>query len=637
MTTQLHPQKSIEQQYKVLNEIEHVRHRLSVFAGSPVKAKAESYLYNFDSGKMEKKTVERIPALLKVISEAIDNAVDEHKRKGLIDVLKLNIDQATGEITLEDNGGIPIVIHQEFNKYVPEIIFGMLRSGSNYDDDEDQALAGTNGLGVKLLNIMSDYFIVETADGKNYFKQEYFEGMTKKSDPIVKPSNKNFTKLTFKLDFKYFGLTGLDDDHKSLIEKRVVDSAGNNPKLKVYINDHKKPIQFKKIEDYFDLYSKVEGDILLDSNDDWKVGVGSTEDGSEQISFVNNLETYDGGTHVSYALDQVVGKIREFVKKKHKIEVKPSDVKNQIRIFISCNINRPVFNSQNKTHMISEYRDFKTEWEPSDKFIRKILDSSIVENLMNWVIAKQKAEELAELKKLNKDIEKSKTKVKKFRDANEKTDRTKCILMVTEGDSASAPILDVRDPNIIGVFPLKGRVMNVSAQELSTVKDNEETVNLCRVTGLKFGEKVNSLEDLRFGKIMIATDADEFGNAIAAQLINTFYRFWPELFDMGFINRLITPVVKLKYKTDIKYFYSEAEYHDWIDENPEKAKKYEYSFLKGLGSSNQEDFNYYLNVDFKNHQVEFDPVAKDDADTLDLCFLKGPGSADKRKDWLDLL
>lgn len=617
-------EKTIEQTYKVLSEIEHVRARVGMYAGSPVLEEREEFVYDIESDKMKMTSVRFVPALIKIISEIIDNVVDEHKRHPeLIDQLKLDINN--GEIIVYDNGGIPVEIHKEFKKYVPEIIFGTLRSGSNYNDDEDQSVIGTNGLGCKLTCIISDYFIVETSDGKKSFHQEFTKGMTSRSEPKIKSSTKNFTKITFKPDYEFFGLKELDQDHINKILRRLIDVAGCNENLKVWFNG--KRLTIKCFEDYVKLYSD---DYVFDENKNWKVAFAQS-DGFKQTSFVNAVETYMGGTHIDYVTNQLLNRLREFFKKKHKIDVKPSEIRNHLHVFISCDINRPKFSSQTKENMISAVTDFGTTYEISDKLVKKILNSSIIQAVLDWVQAKLQANELAELRKLNKGTDKANLKkIKKFHDATER-DRSQTFLFLAEGDSASASILGARNPKLHACFPLRGRPINVSACEFSKVKENTEFENIRTIIGLKYGVTAD-IRNMNFGKIVIASDADDFGHSIAGLIINMFYRLWPEIVKGGRLYRLVTPIVIVNYKKEDIEFFSENDFEQWREKN--KNEKYTYTYFKGLGTSTPKQFKNYMN-NLQKYLVQFTYTESDD-EILDLCFLKDQGSSDKRKKWLDL-
>jgi hypothetical protein len=252
--------------------------------------------------------------------------------------------------------------------------------------------------------------------------------MSERSDPIIKNSSKNFTKLTFKPDLKYFDLFELDQDHIDKIVRRLVDVAGSNESLKVYFNGTH--IKIKNFDDYISTYTDQ---YAFDKNDNWEIGVASSS-GFKQTSFVNSVETYLGGTHVNYVSDQIISLLREYFKKKHKVDVKPNDIKNHIHVFISCAINRPKFNSQVKDFMISTPNDYKTSWQCSDKFIKKILSLDIIQSVLDWVQAKEQAQLNAELRKLNKNLDKADPKkIPKFHDATSKN-RAETSVYLVEGD-----------------------------------------------------------------------------------------------------------------------------------------------------------------------------------------------------------
>lgn len=621
-------EKTIEQTYQVLSEIEHIRKRTGMWAGSPVAENRERYVYDQESNGMVKRQIVVIPALLKIISEVLDNSVDEHKRNpNKLTMLKVQLGTADdeNEIVVYDNGGIPVVMHQELGMYVPEVIFGQLRSGSNYNDEDEQSLAGTHGLGSKITNILSEYFVVETADGSKSFKQEFNDGMNKRSDPIVHSSKQHYTRITFKPDYKFFNLTELNADHRAEVVKRLYDIAGCNPRLAVFLNGEQ--LKIKSFKDYIQLYSS---EFVFEEYPNWQIAVAPSN-GFEQTSFVNTIETYVGGTHVDYVMTQIVNSLREFFKKRHRVDVKPSDIKSHLHVFINCNINRPKFSSQTKEHMISAISDFGTSVEISEKFIKKIIASPVIQSVLDWVEAKAKAAELAEMRKKNRETDKVNLKrIPKFHDATEK-DRDQVFLILAEGDSAASSIMGARDPRYHACFPLRGRPINVSASPLAKVRENAEFENIRNLVGLKYGETAD-LKNLNFKRIVIASDADEFGHSIAGLIVNMFYRLWPEIVKAGLIYRLITPIVLVETPTETIEFFSESEFLEWRDQN--SNLKYKYSFLKGLGSSEPKQFKKYMsNLDKYLVQFVFDETAQDD---LDLCFSKLDGAADRRKAWLGL-
>jgi DNA topoisomerase-2 len=615
----------MEQAYKVLDEISHIRLRTGMYAGSVSPQTSLEYVYDLSAGKMSKKEVTYVPALIKIFSEILDNAIDEGKRHPET-LSEINVEFNNGQITIEDNGkGIPVEIHPQTGSYIATTVFSNLRAGSNFNDEDDQALIGTNGVGSTLTNVLSKRFEIQSCDGSKVLSQVFSNGMTEIGEPRIGKSKKNGTKISFIPDYEFFKLEGLTNDIHSKMVKKVIDAAACNSNIKFTINAEK--VNIKSFSDYVKMYSD---DYVVDEQEDWKVGVCAS-DGFEQISFINSVETYQGGTHVDYVSLQIINAIREFVRKKHKIDVKPADIKNQLCVFISGTVNRPKFSSQTKENMISPVSEYKTSWSAPDKFIKKILQSTIIQSILDWAEAKAKLAELAELRKLNKDSQKQNLKgIKKFNDATNK-DRSGTCLFLAEGDSAAGPIKGSRNPKVHGVFALKGRPINVSAAEPAKIRANAEAEALRTILGLKHGVPADT-ENLYFEKIVLASDADQFGHSIAGLGINLFYRQWPELVKSGKIYRLVTPIWLVTHKKNTLEFFSDEEFENWRNAN--SKEKYTYKFLKGLGSS--PDFmwkKYMANLDNYLIQFEFD---KDAGESLDLAFLKEAGSTDKRKVWLDL-
>lgn len=417
--------KKIEDKYKVLSHIDHILLRPQTYLGSN-KPHTENK-YSFEDDTMILGEITYVPSLIKIFDEIITNSVDEHKRvDSRVNIIKVKIDN--NKISVWDNGGIPVVIHKEHNKYVPEVIFGNLMSGSNYDDSENRIGAGTNGLGGKLTNVFSINFSISTCDGKNLFTQTFKNNMRERSEPKISKSSKNFTEISYLPDYEKFGLEGLDESHFKLIKKRVVDIAGCNPDIKVYFNDVE--IKIKSFEDYVKYYTDS---YIFETNKNksWSIAIAPSNDGYQQISFVNSNDTHEGGTHVDYILNQIIVNLREFFQKKHKVDVKPSELKNHFFIFINSTIVNPSFSSQTKEKLITEIKDFGYTYEVSDKFIKDILKSDIVNSILDWVAQKKAADESKLARDINKSL--SKVKVEKLIDAKGK-DRSKCSLGIFEGD-----------------------------------------------------------------------------------------------------------------------------------------------------------------------------------------------------------
>lgn len=491
--------KKIEDKYKVLNHIDHILLRPQTYLGSNKPHTSKKWL--FDGEKMIQEEITFVPSFLKIFDEIITNSVDESKRNSLLNKIEINLNKETGIISIKDSGGIPVVIHRDHNKYVPEVIFGNLMSGSNYDDSEDRVVAGTNGYGAKLTNVFSKQFTITTCDGKNLFTQTFTNNMRERGEPKVKRSKVNHTEISYLPDYEKFGLEGLDESHYRLIQKRVIDVAGCNPNIRVFFNEEE--IKIKSFEDYVKYYKP---EYFFETNKDktWSIAVAPSDEGFQQVSFVNTTDTYDGGTHVDYILNQILSQMREYFQKKHKVDVKPSELKNHMAIFLNATVVNPSFSSQTKEKLITEIKDFGFTYEVPEKLIKSILKSEIVQSILDWVNQKKLADESKLARELNKNL--AKIKVEKLIDAKGK-DRWKCSIGIFEGDSAISAFRKYRSPETMGAFALKGKFTNVSELTNQKLVQNAEVVNLMGALGLKLGQEPD-LKHLRYGRILFYVDAD---------------------------------------------------------------------------------------------------------------------------------
>ena len=608
--------KKIEDKYKVLDQISHILLRPGTYVGSNKPGKFTRWI--IEDEKMLQKEVTIIPSFIKIFDEVITNAVDEHQRNNSLNRIDVTIDREKNIISVRDNGGIPVEIHKEHGQYVPEVIFGNLMSGSNYDDTDERTVAGLNGLGSKLTNVFSKEFIVSSCDGKNHFTQTFSDNMRSRTQPIIKKSKANHTQITYKPDLSQFGIEEIDEDHYKMMEKRVYDLAGCNSGIKFYFND--KLLNFSTFEDYIKLYVD---EYFFETKKDktWSIAVALSENGFQQVSFSNSIETYDGGTHVDYIMSQIISQMREFFLKKHKVDIKPSELRNHMTLFLNSTVINPSFSSQTKEKLITELKEFGTTFEVSPKFIQSILKSEIVNSILDWIQQKKNADDNKLQRELNKKL--SKIKVEKLIDAKGK-DRWKCSLNLFEGDSASNAFRKYRTPETMGGFSLRGKFTNVSEISNQKLVQNVEAVNLMASIGLKLGQPID-IKNLRYGRILITADADADGVSIAALLINFFYKYWPDMFDRKMIYKVETPIVvatsKDKKKGKIS-FYTQGEYNDW--ESKVDLKNWEVSYKKGLAALVDDEYSDIIN----NPRLTL--LTKDDVSetSLDIWFGK---NSDLRK------
>ncbi len=590
--------KSIESKYQKLTDTEHVLLRPSMYIGSVAIHTGEQYLYDG-----EKVTIEEVhynPGFIKIFDEIVSNSVDEHRRNPKLNEIRVTINLDSNGITVWDNGGIPVEKHPVHKEWIPEMIFSNLKAGSNFDDSEQRTVAGTNGVGSTLTNIFSKSFSISTCDGTNRFEQTFTNNMSKRTTAKVTPAKRGFTEISFFPDLERFKMKKIDEKSFQILFKRCLDLVACNNKLTLKltkIKDGEKKdftLRFKSFDEYIKLYAE---EYFFEETKNWKIGFAKSENGFQNVSFVNSVHTKDGGTHVEYITNQLIAQLREMIKKKHRVEVKPSDIRNHLYVFIDSTIINSFFSSQTKEKLITEVKDFGTRHEVTDKLAKLVFKSEIIQSVLDWVEKKALAQERAELRKLNSNLDK--TKIPKLIDAQRKGDRGVCVLGIYEGLSALSAVRKFRDTQTVGAFPLKGKFINVSEMKSSEIIKNDEAVQLMASLGLKLGEEPNSL---RYGRIYIYTDADPDGNSIASLLINFFDRFWPELFDQGRVYKVMTPLVVAKKGTKAINFYTNDEFEKWSQKN--QVNSWEIEYKKGLAALEDSEYeeiikNPYL-VQIKN-------------------------------------
>jgi DNA topoisomerase II len=636
------PGQNIEKIYQKKTQLEHILLRPDTYIGSVERESEFTWVYDDEEEKMVQRKVSFVPGLYKIFDEILVNAADNKQRDPSMDKLKVEIDVTAGSISVYNNGkGIPVVKHNEVGVYVPELIFSHLLTSSNYNDNEKKTVGGRNGYGAKLANIFSTEFTVETNDSKRgkFYSQSFFNNMTKRGAPkITKAKGKDWTRITFFPDFAKFGMLGFDEDILGLLRKRVFDVAGTASKgLKVYLNDAKLPV--RSFEEYVGMYlpedCKTHPRVFAVVNDRWQICVSSSDGHFQQVSFVNNIATIKGGTHVKHVTDQLSQMLLTQIKKKHKnLALKPHHIKNHLCVFVNAYIENPSFDSQTKVYLTLREEKFGSSCPVSDDLVKKVMKSNVVESVLTWAKFKQSKE----LKKTDGKKSDRVAGIPKLEDANWAGTRhsKKCTLILTEGDSAKA--LAVAGLSIVGrdawgVFPLRGKLLNVRDASSKQIAANEELKNLKKIIGLKHGMEYEDIKSLRYGRIMLMTDQDHDGSHIKGLIINMFQCFWPSLLQMpGFLVEFITPIVKCTKGARSHSFFTIPEYEAWRAEQSESAiKGWKIKYYKGLGTSTaREGKEYFSNLD--DHVIDFAYGGDEDDESVVLAFSKK--AADARKQWL---
>ncbi|KAJ3203013.1 DNA topoisomerase 2 [Entophlyctis luteolus] len=648
--------KTVEEIYQKKTQLEHILLRPDTYIGSIESFQAQMWVMdNEASKKLTLRNINYVPGLYKIFDEILVNAADNKIRDPSMDTIKVVVDRENTLISIYNNGrGIPIEIHSKEGVYVPELIFGHLLTSSNYDDSEKKVTGGRNGYGAKLCNIFSVEFVVETGDSSTgtKYKQKFSNNMSKKDPPkITSAKTEDFTKITFKPDLAKFGMTHLDDDITALFKKRAYDLAGCVPGVKVFLNDTR--IKVKNFKEYIDLFGpgtedgemkKLGQTVIYERfSPRWEVAFTVSDGQFQQVSFVNGICTSKGGTHVNHVADQLVNALAELAKKKDKKGnakesiVKPHLVKSQLSIFVNCLIENPAFDSQTKENMTLKSSSFGSKCNLSEEFLKKVAKSGVIESIL--AVAKFKSDQA--LKKTDGGKRTRISGIAKLDDANNAGTRSgsQCTLILTEGDSAKSLAvsgLGVVGRDYYGVFPLRGKLLNVREAASSQILNNAEITYLKQIIGLKQGKKYENTNDLRYGHIMIMTDQDHDGSHIKGLIINLLDCFWPSLLKIpGFLLEFVTPIVKVtpKGKNPRKQeisFFNIPEYEKWKKSNDD-GKGFIIKYYKGLGTSTTEDAKQYFS-EMDHHRKSFRPLEPEDTMLVDMAFNKK--KADDRKEWL---
>mmetsp|Transcript_42105 Transcript_42105/g.90431 ORF Transcript_42105/g.90431 Transcript_42105/m.90431 type:complete len:1220 (-) Transcript_42105:205-3864(-) len=635
--------KTIEQIYQKKTQLEHILLRPDTYIGSIEHQQDKLWVWDDKKNKMVWRDVKFVPGLFKIFDEIMVNAADNYQRdpEGMT-YIKVCINVEEGFISIENNGlTLPVEIHKEHKMYVPEMVFGHLLTSDNYDDGEQKVTGGRNGYGAKLTNIFSRTFTVECADGNRGQKyvQTWEKNMgTKNKAKITKHSGKDYTRITFYPDLQRFGMKNLEKDIVSLMKKRVYDAAGStNKKCKVYLNDELIPV--KEFKDYVDLYldNPEQPKVYEKCGDRWEYVITLSDGQFSQVSFVNSINTTKGGTHVMHVADQFIDAIHKKANSKNKggMEIKPYHVRNHLWVFVNCLIVNPAFDSQTKETMTLKASKFGSKCDVSEATIKKVLNTGIVDTVLQWA----KAKESIDMKKKMKGSGGT-TRIlgiPKLEDANWAGGKNseECTLILTEGDSAKALAvagLSVVGRDRFGVFPLRGKPLNVRDASFQQTANNAEIQNIIKIMGLDLKREYDSVKGLRYGSIMVMADQDFDGSHIKGLLINMFQHWWPSLFKMpGFVQEFITPIVKVTKRQQEIQFFTVSEYEKWKREN-QNGKGWSIKYYKGLGTSTSaEGKEYFRHID--EHRMVFKYGSQNDEDAIDLAFNKK--RADDRKDWIN--
>lgn len=607
--------------YERLTHVEHILKRPDTYVGSLPPESGQYWIRDGTRFKLSELSVS--PGLVKIFDEVLVNAIDQHSlHPKKVTCIEVNLTE-NGEVTVHNTGsGIPIKKHATEKGadgkplWIPELIFGHLLTSSNYNDDEQRVTGGRNGYGAKLANVFSSLFKIKISDGKKIYEQTWTDNMSKVSPPVVTDDKQApSVSVTFLPDWKRFGGQG---EFRALVEKRTWDTAMWCSKARVYFNT--KLLTVPNLCEYAEAHVGT-GPIAKMSTANWDIVVTHSASGAfQQVSFVNGIATTKGGSHV----DKITKTLCDAIAADKRVTVKPAQIKAALFVFVRAVVVNPTFSSQTKAECTSKITD-AIDLKP--KFIKDVLASGVMDDLLALGLAKVDKE----LKKTDGSKKSRITGIPKLDDANwAGTHKSHdCTLIITEGDSAKALAiagLSVVGRNAFGVFPLRGKPRNVRDATVKQVTDNEEFSNLKKILGLQHGKIYNSVRELRYGRLMIMTDADLDGSHIKGLVLNMFHVYWPKLIDLGFIVSMVTPVIK----AGRVWYFTEEEFRAAQEAGRVAVGANGVKYYKGLGTSTSaEAKEYFQKIEQLTVAFGADPHMNE---SMTLAFSKA--QADDRKGWL---
>ena len=605
------------EEFRILSDAEHIRKKLQMYAGSASIEETSGMFFG------QYKPLYVIPALLKIISEIIDNSIDEAIRTNFEFANKISVsikkesrglEDDVWEVVVEDNGrGIPVVKLAGTDIYRPVAAWTQARAGSNFGDVRETI--GSHGIGSMMTAVMSTEFVGETSDGKNHLVF-VSAGMGKVKSVTVNKSSKQFTKVTFCPDLPAFSVIEISQDHLDFIRDRIENLAVCYPDIHFTFNDEK--IKLKSVKEYAGKYCST----FVIGQDDKNVLIFGPSGHDEEFrvhSYVNGLWIKNGGSHINFVIDKIIETLRGHIKKKFKIDVLPNNIKQHLTfVSILRGMVNMKFDSQTKERITNTVAEVSAHLKDIDfdKISKQILNTEeIIDPMVAAILYKKELAENVALAKKLKSV--SKTRIVNHIAATDPNPENRSCFIV-EGLSALGSLIAVRNPKLHGALPLKGKVLNVRGMKPSEILKNTEVFALLSVLGLEFNKPV---ADLNYGKIVIMVDADVDGaGSIQCLLLNLFSN-WPELFTQGRIYRAMTPLYVCTKGKNTELFYNKTDFEKF------NSKGWEVAYCKGLGTMSKEAYEKCINDPF------LVKISANDADFEKLEMSFGE-SAEKRKTWM---
>ena len=635
--------------YKKHTHREHILELPDTYIGSTDTHAEHRWIFDPESGKMMYRSISFNPGFYKLFDEILVNARDALVRSVTetgrtpikhIDISVTPIEDGQVRISVENDGdGIPVEMHPEYKVWAPELIFGHLLTSGNYNKGEEKIVGGKNGYGAKLTNIFSRKFTVETRSPKTAqkFSQTWSENMSVVGKASVKADKgaKGFVRIVYEPDLARFpGL--ILEDMLRVLRTRVVELGAMAGK-DVHVTMDGAPIVTNTFEKLVKLFVRDEATIAYERcGPRWEVAAVMArslfeEDGvpdEKHVSFVNGINTRKGGKHVEKVVGTVIGDFCEMAAKK-KVAVKPGQLKDSVIFFVNATIVNPAFDSQTKETLTTPAAKFGSVFKTEGKLVTGLVKLGLLDEAMSILDAKA-----------NKDAKKTDgSKKRVLRGMPKLVDALwagtaksgECTIILTEGDSAATSAitgLSVVGREKWGVFPLRGKLLNVRDVSADKFAKNEELTAIKKILGLEQGKVYKDLKSLRYGRVMVMADQDLDGSHIKGLLMNLFHAEWPALMQAGFLCSLATPLLKASRRSEVRSFFSAAEFDAWKAALGGSTAGWTLKYYKGLGTSTDEEAKEWFE---KLHEIKYEWDGETN-ETMSLAFSKK--RADDRKKWL---
>jgi DNA gyrase subunit B len=580
-----------------------------------------------------------IKGLHHLVYEVVDNSIDE----ALAGACK-NIDitiHADSSVTVEDDGrGIPVDIHPEKKKPALEIVMTVLHAGAKFGGDGYKVSGGLHGVGVSAVNALSEWCEVEVKrDGQVHF-QRYERGAPVEPVKVIGkvPKNRTGTKTTYMFDREIF-VGKLDYRFESLVQ-RFREMAFVTRDVNIYLKDvrdgREMTFYFEGGIESFVRYLNRNRDVLhrvvhVDKEVNGtgiEVALQYTDAYAESVySFANTINTMDGGTHLTGLRAAITRTINDYARKNSLLKdsdpnFSGDDTREGLTAIVSVKHRDPQFESQTKVKLMNAEVQTQVQQVLGDAFSEFLEENpraakAIVQKCLTSARARDAARKARDLV-IRKSALESLTLPGKLADCSER-DPNKCELYIVEGDSAGGSAKQGRDRHFQAILPLRGKILNTERARLDKILSNNEVKALISALGTSIGDNF-SLEGLRYGRIIIMTDADVDGSHIRTLLLTFFFRYMPELIENGHLFVAQPPLYRVDYKKKVQYAYTEGELERVMKELKVGEGKVGLQRYKGLGEMNPQQL----------WDTTMDPASR----TLLLITIEDAAAADRTFDML---